>query len=458
MTNEGEVELLLDKPVSWDGTEYRLDVAPSYHGSTSLTNLAQLCSADSECDAQLRRLLIDLCPPRYHNSTTPLTDVSCAGLNSSQKPALEKAGVDFLRLGSRHVIHPSLHQYTPSHTPVHTVASLERLYLDKPVVATTCLGVKHALFSRRSFDYCIVDEASQLTLPVSLGPLRCASVFVLVGDHYQLPPLVQNQEARDRGLAVSLFRLLSEHHPNSMATLHEQYRMNSDIMLLSNTLFYNHQLRCGSVGVASSRLLLPLPAGLSAHSPAWLQKAVDPDQPVIFLDTDQLEGGRENASSGDNRVWNITEVEVVSKLVCTLLQCGVSSSQVGVVTPYRYQQLQIREALRQLVLPSSPLHGTETASQLAARPAGGEVEVHTVDRYQGRDKECVIVSFVRSNPRKNVGNLLCDWRRVNVALTRAKHKLILVGSRSTLPTSPSLHSLLELVTDRQLITHIMRLD
>jgi DNA replication ATP-dependent helicase Dna2 len=64
------------------------------------------------------------------------------------------------------------------------------------VVATTCLGVNHAIFSRRTFDYCIVDEASQLTLPVSLGPLRCAAVFVLVGDHYQLPPLVRDSEAR----------------------------------------------------------------------------------------------------------------------------------------------------------------------------------------------------------------------------------------------------------------------
>ena len=68
--------------------------------------------------------------------------------------------------------------------------------LPQSVVATTCLGVNHALFSRRSFDFCIVDEASQTTLPIILGPLRQARVFVLVGDHYQLPPLVQNQQAR----------------------------------------------------------------------------------------------------------------------------------------------------------------------------------------------------------------------------------------------------------------------
>ena len=77
-------------------------------------------------------------------------------------------------------------------THVHVVHSPSPQH----VVATTCLGVNHALFSRRSFDYCIVDEASQLTVPVSLGPLRCAAVFVMVGDHYQLPPLVQSHEAR----------------------------------------------------------------------------------------------------------------------------------------------------------------------------------------------------------------------------------------------------------------------
>ncbi len=93
-------------------------------------------------------------------------------------------------------------------------------------MATTCLGINHPLFLRRSFDYCILDEATQITLPVSLGPLRHASQFVLVGDHYQLPPLVQSEGGRAGGLDVSLFRRLTEHHPQAMVTLEYQYRMN----------------------------------------------------------------------------------------------------------------------------------------------------------------------------------------------------------------------------------------
>lgn len=106
--------------------------------------------------------------------------------------------MDFLRLGSPSRVHPDILPYTPTHTASDTssVKALEQLYHTRPVVATTCLGTQHPVFVRRSFDYCIIDEASQITLPVSLGPLRYARVFVLVGDHYQLPPLVQSEQAR----------------------------------------------------------------------------------------------------------------------------------------------------------------------------------------------------------------------------------------------------------------------
>jgi len=95
-------------------------------------------------------------------------------------------------------VHADILPYTPAQAAgdISTVQALEQLYHSKPVVAATCLSTHHPVFSKRLFDYCILDEASQITLPVSLGPLRHARVFLLVGDHYQLPPLVQSEQAR----------------------------------------------------------------------------------------------------------------------------------------------------------------------------------------------------------------------------------------------------------------------
>jgi DNA replication ATP-dependent helicase Dna2 len=126
------------------------------------------------------------------------------------------------------------------------------------------------IFNKRNFDYCIVDEASQITLPVCLGPLRYADRFVLVGDHYQLPPLVRNSEALKGGLDVSLFKLLSETHPQGLTLLKHQYRMNEDIMLLSNSLVYDGLLKCGNESVANRVLQIPYRNQLASEKP-WVK-------------------------------------------------------------------------------------------------------------------------------------------------------------------------------------------
>lgn len=125
------------------------------------------------------------------------------------------------------------------------------------VAEATQREFKSALFSRRRFDYCIIDEASQITLPTCLGPLRFADKFILVGDHYQLSPLVRCRAAKKAGLEVSLFRLLSEEHKDYVIDLTHQYRMNEDIMHLSNTLIYDGRLVCGSEEVAQRCLEIP---------------------------------------------------------------------------------------------------------------------------------------------------------------------------------------------------------
>ena len=117
------------------------------------------------------------------------------------------------------------------------------------------------IFTKKRFDYCIVDEASQLTLPQCLGPLQYANTFVLVGDHFQLSPLVRNKEALNGGMAESLFKTLAENHPDSVIDLRYQYRMNSEIMNLSNTLIYGKRLICANSKISESNFIFNNPAG-----------------------------------------------------------------------------------------------------------------------------------------------------------------------------------------------------
>jgi DNA replication ATP-dependent helicase Dna2 len=292
--------------------------------------------------------------------------------------------------------------------------AVERSWRDPPVVATTCLGVAHPVFSQRTFDYCIVDEASQITLPVCLGPIRMAKTFVLVGDHFQLPPLVQDREAREGGLDVSLFRKLSEEHPSAIVSLGLQYRMCADVMSVANRLVYNGRLRCGNAAVEERKLALPTVgrALASVGAAAGLAaRVLDAASCVLFLNTDGLGAGALDVAAGP-RITNPLEARLTARLVTLLLSAGLAPADLGIVTFYRSQLALLRQSLHR---------GPER-----------DVELHTADRFQGRDKEAVLVSFVRSNAGGVVGDLLRDWRRVNVAVTRARSKLVMLGSARTL--------------------------
>ncbi|NXC07693.1 DNA2 nuclease, partial [Orthonyx spaldingii] len=161
----------------------------------------------------------------------------------------------------------------------------------QPVVATSCMGVNHPIFVQKQFDFCIVDEASQISQLICLGPLFCSKRFVLVGDHQQLPPLVLNAEARDLGMSESLFKRL-EQNQNAVVQLTVQYRMNSKIMSLSNMLVYEGKLECGSEKVSNATVNLPnlkkLKLDLGDASKMWLKEVLDPDTAVCFLNTEKV--------------------------------------------------------------------------------------------------------------------------------------------------------------------------
>ncbi|XP_061371204.1 DNA replication ATP-dependent helicase/nuclease JHS1 [Gastrolobium bilobum] len=333
---------------------------------------------------------------------------------------LKAQGIDFLRIGRHEAVNEEVRGHCLSATNVRSVEDIKRRLEQVKVVAFTCLGISSPLLANMRFDVCIMDEAGQTTLPVSLGPLTFASMFVLVGDHYQLPPIVQSTEARENGMGISLFCRLSEAHPQAISALQSQYRMCQGIMDLSNALIYGDRLRCGSSEVANAKLEFSgLNCGLS-----WLEDVLNPGRPVIFIDTDQLPALE---ARDQKNVNNPVEAHIIAEVAKELVANGIGGEHIGIITPYNSQANLIRHAA-----------------------CITSLEIHTIDKYQGRDKDCILVSFVRSseNPTSCVASLLGDWRRINVALTRAKRKLIMVGSRRTLLKVPLLKLLIKKVEEQ----------
>jgi DNA replication ATP-dependent helicase Dna2 len=174
-----------------------------------------------------------------------------------------------------------------SHTPLFSPSASPLLpeYIEsKSIFACTCLSVTNPLIASRMFDFCIIDEASQITQPICIGPLLLSKTFVLVGDIYQLPAVVRDEDALSGGLAESMFSRLSSAHPSAAVTLNTQYRMNKDICQISADLIYSGQLVCGNDEVAQRLLVLPkfatLPQprsiGTSLTKLDWLSTVLDP--------------------------------------------------------------------------------------------------------------------------------------------------------------------------------------
>jgi DNA replication ATP-dependent helicase Dna2 len=222
-----------------------------------------------------------------------------------------------------------------------------------------------------------------------------------------------------------MLKHLAEGQPSAVTQLKKQFRMNEEICHLSNDIVYDGALVCANDDVRSRRLeLLGYPENVDTLSNAWLGVALNPAMPVVFLDTDAPNTAgnqspfrpleRKMGSSAGGSIVNDTEASLVRVVVDCLLKCGMKASSIGVICPFRAQLKLMNEC-----------------PDLANWKDKG-LELSTIDRYQGRDKDVIVLSFVRSNEKGKVGRLLEDFRRLNVAVTRAKCKLIMIGSFSTL--------------------------
>lgn len=272
------------------------------------------------------------------------------------------------------------------------------------VICATATGLESAALPAaaraRGFDLCLFDEATQATEPACLLAISRSARVVLAGDHRQLPPTVLSERAAREGLSRSLFeRLLELHGDGLRRMLVVQHRMNDAIMRFASERMYEGRLRAHPR--VATRTLAQL-AGVRAD-PAW--------KPIEFLDTAGKGFDDEADAAGESR-RNAGESELAAAEVRAMREAGVAAADIAVIAPYGAQA----QLLRSRLGPDGP-------------------EVDTVDGFQGREKEAVVVSLTRSNPEGEIG-FLTDVRRMNVAVTRARRRLVVIGDSATVGRHP----------------------
>lgn len=369
---------------------------------------------------------------------------------------LAEQGINFIRIGQTTSIHEDILRYSLDKIvdEVDSIDNLRNIIDNCHIYASTCLGFNHPLISSQIFDVCIIDEASQINVPTVLGPLSRCKRFILVGDHYQLSP-IRKYHSEMNEKQQSLFRILCEAHPHAIITLRTQYRMNNDILQLCNNLVYNLRMRTGSTVVGNRKMKVPHPELINEFDrihKEWLQLAVQSDPSIVIYNTDKaklLEKGTRGSK------MNSGEAAVVSAIAISLILCGVSPNQIGIISPYRAQVLYIRESL-EILLKNSQKYYPLLINNI--NEIKTQIECHTVDKFQGRDKEIILFSSVKSNTKHSPGVHITDWQRLNVSITRAKSKFILVGSLNTLNNSPFFQKMFSLLKENNFYTLPFEID
>ncbi|RDA91581.1 hypothetical protein CP533_5975 [Ophiocordyceps camponoti-saundersi (nom. inval.)] len=285
------------------------------------------------------------------------------------------------------------------------------------VVCCTCVGAGDPRLSKMKFRNVLIDESTQSAEPECLIPLvlGCKQV-VLVGDHKQLGPVIMNKKAAKAGLNQSLFERLI-HLQLSPIRLKIQYRMHPCLSEFPSNMFYEGALQNGVTHEQRLRKDVDFPWPVA-------------DMPMMFWSN----LGSEEISTSGTSYLNRTEASNVEKTVTRFFRAGVKPSEIGVITPY--------EGQRSYIVTTMQNSGQYKKEQYK------EVEVASVDAFQGREKDFIVLSCVRSNENQGIG-FLSDPRRLNVALTRAKYGLVILGNPKVLSKHELWHSLLVHFKDRK---------
>ncbi|KAK9455197.1 P-loop containing nucleoside triphosphate hydrolase protein [Dipodascopsis uninucleata] len=278
------------------------------------------------------------------------------------------------------------------------------------VICCTCVGAGDRRLSNIKFRTVLIDESTQAAEPECMIPLvKGCKQAVLVGDHKQLGPVIMNKKAAKAGLQQSLFERLVL-LGLAPIRLNVQYRMHPCLSEFPSNMYYEGSLQNGVTVQERLRKNVDFP---------WPV----PDTPMMFWSNI----GQEEISASGTSYLNRTEASNCEKIVTCFFKAGIKPSQIGIITPY--------EGQRSYIIQSMQLNGS------LKKDLYKEVEVASVDAFQGREKDYVILSCVRSNEHQGIG-FLNDPRRLNVALTRSKYGLVVLGNPKVLSKQPMWHHLL----------------
>ena len=280
---------------------------------------------------------------------------------------------------------------------------IDDLLTKAQVIAATLVGANHHTVRKMKYHTVVIDEAGQALEPACWIPILKAKKVILAGDHCQLSPTVKSNEAARQGLTTTLLEKCVEKHPEAVVLLEEQYRMNKMIMGYSSFIFYGDKLKAHAS--VADHLLFP------------------EDIPLAFIDTAGC--GFDEKTEGTSTT-NPEEAMFLFKHLTQLVTNLAPQYQpdnfptIAVISPYKQQIYLLKEQLQH-----SPV----------LQPYLNKISVNTIDSFQGQERDIVYISMTRSNTESKIG-FLSDIRRMNVAMTRARKKLVVIGDSGTLSQLP----------------------
>ncbi|MBR2228961.1 MAG: AAA family ATPase [Prevotella sp.] len=292
-----------------------------------------------------------------------------------------------------------------------------QLFGEARVIASTLVGSANRLLEGQKFGTLFIDEAAQALEATCWIPIRRVSRVILAGDHCQLPPTVKSFAAMKAGLGKTLMERIVDNHPETVTLLKMQYRMNEEIMRFSSDWFYGNQVE--SAPEVKYRSILDL------------------DIPMTWIDTSEFSENSENSDYSDisfkeqfvgESFGRINKAEAELTLLVLEQYFQKIGKQrilderldVGVISPYRAQVQYLRRLFKKKEF---------------FKPYRSLISVNTVDGFQGQERDIILISLVRANDEGQIG-FLRDLRRMNVAITRARMKLIILGDASTMTRHP----------------------